>query len=137
MQPKAYLFFNGTAGDALAAYGAIFKTQPTMLMRMRDAPADVGVPPEKQDWVMHAELPIGGGAICLSDDFMGNSAAMDGCSVMLSYPTAAEARGVFDALADGGTVRMDFAPTFWTAGFGTLTDRFGTRWMIDCTEAPS
>jgi PhnB protein len=45
-------------------------------------------------------------------------------------PTAEEARRVFDRLAEGGEVRMPLERTFWTPAFGTLTDRFGTRWMV-------
>ena len=40
-------------------------------------------------------------------------------------------------LADGGEIHMAFEPTFWGAGFGTLRDRFGTRWMVNCDEPPA
>jgi PhnB protein len=55
---------------------------------------------------------------------------MHGFSVALGYPTVAEARRVFDELAQGGSVSMPFAKTFWAEGFGMLVDRFGTRWMV-------
>ena len=42
---------------------------------------------------------------------------------------------VFDALAEHGQIHMEFAKTFWSEGFGTLTDRYGTRWMVG-VEAP-
>jgi len=42
-----------------------------------------------------------------------------------------------DRLADGGTIEMPWAQTFWSAGFGTLTDRFGIKWMIGCDEVPA
>lgn len=137
MQPKAYLFFNGQANDALQAYSKIFKTQPSALMRMSDAPPEMGIPADRKDWIMHCELPVGGGAIYMSDDFAANSPPMDGCSVMLNYDTAAEARPVFDALAENGEIRMPWEPTFWSAGFGTLTDAFGIRWMVGCNEPPA
>ena len=38
---------------------------------------------------------------------------------------------VFDALAVGGQVTMPFAATFWSPGFGMVTDRFGTPWMVN------
>ena len=55
---------------------------------------------------------------------------------MVELPGAEEARKVFDALSEGGEIRMEFQPTFWAAGFGTLTDRFGVRGMVGCEEAP-
>lgn len=137
MDAKAYLFFNGQAGAALAAYTRIFNTQPTALMRMSDAPAEMGIPDDKRDWIMHCELPIGTSAIYMSDDFAGNAPAMEGSSVMVSCRTATEAKAVFEALAKDGEVRMPWEPTFWSAGFGTLTDRFGIRWMVGCDEAPA
>jgi PhnB protein len=29
---------------------------------------------------------------------------------------------------------MDFAPTFWSPGFGSLVDRFGIPWMVNVTQ---
>ena len=42
----------------------------------------------------------------------------------------AQARRVFDALADGGTVQMPLAKTFFASSFGMLADRFGLPWMV-------
>lgn len=137
MDAKTYLFFNGQAQTAIDAYCQIFNTKPTTIMRMGDGPPEMGIPDTQKDWIMHAELPIGTTSIYLSDDFMGNSPAMDGCSVMINCPTAAEAKAIFDQLADSGEVRMKWEPTFWSAGFGSLTDAFGIRWMVGCDEAPA
>ena len=41
-----------------------------------------------------------------------------------------EAKRVFDALAEGGTVTQALEPTFFSVAFGMCTDRFGTPWMI-------
>jgi PhnB protein len=30
---------------------------------------------------------------------------------------------------------MPIGPTFWSARFGMLTDRFGIPWMINCAQA--
>ena len=43
----------------------------------------------------------------------------------------AEGQRVFKALADGGQVAMPFEKTFWSEGFGMVTDRFGTPWMVN------
>lgn len=73
---------------------------------------------------------MGDGVIFASDDPSGDTPAMAGCNVAVSLDGEAETRRVWEALADGGEVRMALSPTFWTPLFGTLTDRFGTRWMI-------
>jgi PhnB protein len=30
---------------------------------------------------------------------------------------------------------MPFQKTFWSSGFGMLTDRFGIPWIVNCPEA--
>jgi len=55
---------------------------------------------------------------------------MSGFALSLNYPTAAEARRIFDLLAHGGAVTMPMQKTFWAEAFGMLTDRFGTPWMV-------
>jgi PhnB protein len=47
----------------------------------------------------------------------------------------AEAERLFHALEEGGKVRMPLQQTFWATRFGMLVDRFGTPWMINCTQA--
>ena len=37
---------------------------------------------------------------------------------------------MFDALSVGGDVRMAWQPTFWTSGFGMVSDKFGMPWMV-------
>jgi len=47
-----------------------------------------------------------------------------------------EAKRVFDALAEGGSVDLPIGETFFSPAFGMCTDRFGTPWMI-MAEAPA
>lgn len=131
-----YIFFNGQAREAIECYAEIFGVAVPEMMTMADGP-DMGLPEERKTWVMHCEMDFGGGSkVMISDDFAGNSPAMEGSSLMASFPTAAEAKTAFDKLAEGGEVRVAWEPTFWSAGFGALTDRFGIRWMVDTEEQP-
>ncbi|MCR9137493.1 MAG: VOC family protein [Alphaproteobacteria bacterium] len=134
MTPTPYLFFNGQCAEALAAYADIFGGEIMETMPASQMPPDFPVPDDRKDWIMHARLRIADGYLMASDNIMGNSEAMAGASVMMSFPTAAEGKSVFDRLCEGGDVQMAWAPTFWSAGFGTLTDRFGVKWMIGCDE---
>ena len=60
---------------------------------------------------------------------------------MVSYDAVdgAEAKRVFDALAEGGNVTQPLQPTFFSEAFGMCVDRFGTPWMIvgPQTQQPS
>ena len=86
---------------------------------------------------MHCKLAIGDGSIMIFDDFMGTNPDMAGSSIVVNFSTEAEERAVFDQLAEGGEIRMAWMPTFWAAGLGQLSERFGTRWKIGTDEAPS
>lgn len=66
----------------------------------------------------------------MASDGRDESGKLEGFKLALSVPTQEEAKRVFDALADGGTVEMPLSNTFWSPSFGMLTDRFGIEWMI-------
>ena len=138
MQPIPYLFFNHGCAEAIRLYADVFgapepEIMPFSAMPEEDRATMPGVP---EDAVMHAAVQIGDGWIFASDDPSGQSPAMAGASVSVTLPTVDEARRVFHRLAEGGEVRMAMEPTFWTPAFGTLTDRFGTRWMIMADSPP-
>ena len=136
MQPITYLFFNTESRAAMTRYGEIFGATPEIMpfaaIPDEDKAHMPGVP---DDAVMHAALKVGEGWIYASDDIMGGSPEMAGCSITVDLPDVARARAVFDALAEHGQIHMEFEKTFWSEGFGTLTDRYGTRWMVG-VEAP-
>lgn len=52
----------------------------------------------------------------------------------LEPDTRAEADRLFNALAAGGEIDMPLQDMFWGAYFGSLTDRFGIRWMVNCAQ---
>jgi PhnB protein len=41
---------------------------------------------------------------------------------------------LFNALAVGGLVEMPLQDMFWGAYFGSLTDNYGIRWMVNCAN---
>ena len=135
MQPIPYLFFTNTCEEAMTFYGEVFGSTPDF-MRVAGSPMEAEMPPEQKNGIMHAALKVGEGWIYGSDDMGGSPNPMAGCNVHLSFPDMDTARRVFDALAEGGEARMPLEPTFWSPGFGALTDRWGIRWMIS-VDAPT
>jgi PhnB protein len=57
-----------------------------------------------------------------------------GDNFMLGVQTDSEAQTdeVFAKLAEGGSVIMPLAKTFWSLRFGMVTDKFGVKWLINC-----
>jgi PhnB protein len=71
-----------------------------------------------------------------ADDTSGNlKGTVDGMCVNCDVVDGAEAKRVFDALSEGGSVQSPLGETFFSPAFGMCTDRFGTPWMI-MVEAP-
>ncbi len=127
MQLAPYLFFKGTCEEALRTYARIFGSPEPQIMYAKDAPEGEtsGIP----NSVMHGAIKVGDGWLYASD--YSKAEPMSGNSIALSFDSVDESRRVFDALSDGGEVEMPLAATFWSPGFGSFTDRFGTRWMVD------
>lgn len=130
MQPIPYLFFSNTAREAFTFYGQVFGAAPEIMEIGDQMP---GVDPKT---VMHAALKVGDGWIYGSDDPSGTDfSAMAGCNIHVSFPTVDEATRVFNALSEGGEVRMPLEATFWAPAFGAFSDRFGIRWMVSADPA--
>ncbi|MBF9033901.1 VOC family protein [Rhodobacterales bacterium HKCCE2091] len=129
MQPIPYVFFRNTCREAMTRYGEIFGTDPQIMGAEMMPPEERG-----DDWpdgtVMHAAVQIGSGWLYASDDPTGAPPVMSGCNIAVALPDAAETRRVWNALAEGGEVRMDLSPTFFAPLYGALSDRFGVRWMV-------
>lgn len=127
-----YLFFGGRCEEALAFYRAALGAEVEMLMRFDEMPepAPPGLlQPGFEKKVMHASFRVRGVQLMAAD---GRDEASKSVGVWLavSVPAEADARQLFDALADGGSVGMPLGKTFWSPCYGMVTDRFGIEWMV-------
>jgi PhnB protein len=127
----SYLFFDGNCGEAMRFYERTLGGKIEMSMTYGESPDPEHCPPGSKDRIMHTSLLLDGRHLMASDAPAGQPPkGMHGFSLSLSYPTADEARRIFNALSDGGQTLQPFGKTFWAEGFGMLTDRFGTPWMV-------
>lgn len=130
-QLDGYLFFDGTCADAMRFYERTLGGKIQMMMTHAQSPEADRSPPGSADRILHARLVLGDRVLMASDSMVGHPyEGMKGFSLSLSYPTVADAKKTFDALAAGGQVRMPLQKTFWAEAFGMLVDRFGTPWMV-------
>jgi PhnB protein len=130
-QLNAYLFFNNTCAEAMKFYADTLGGKLD-LIPAGQTPAAEHVPPGSADLIIHARLEFPGGAALMASDWMDTAPyqPMQSFAVSLIYPTADEARRIYDLLLQGGKSPMPFGKTFFAEGFGMLTDRFGTPWMV-------
>ncbi len=141
MQLTPYLNFNGQCAEAFAFYKDLFKGTIVYQGTYGEMPEGPPIPPEGRDCIMHVHLQIGEQALLGSDALPGATdvcaggyAKPQGLWVSIGVDTAEEGHRVFDALAQGGQIAMPFDKTFWSTGFGMVTDRFGTPWMVNVSS---
>ena len=131
MQITPYLVFNGQCEAAFKHYEQVLGGHITALMRFGDSPGCEDMPADMKDQVIHVHMTVGEQSLMGSDSPPEQYEAAGGLSVALNIDDRDEGERVFNALAEGGTVRMPFGETFWAHGFGMCVDRFGTPWMVN------
>jgi len=133
MPIQPYLFFEGRCEEAIEFYRSALGAKVEMLMRYKDSPEPPPpgmLPPGSENKVMHAALSVGDAAFMASDGHCQGRPGFQGFSLSLTANDEAEAKRMFNALGEGGEVRMPLGKTFFSPCFGMLADRFGVAWMI-------
>jgi PhnB protein len=134
MKVDPYLHYNGNCEEAFRFYEQALGGKIEMMMTYDQAPPGGGpTPPGWEKKVMHVRLSLGDQIIMASDAPPGHFSPMQGFCVSLAPDSKDKAEKIFNALADKGKVMMPFQKTFWSDGFGMVTDRFGTPWMVNFT----
>ena len=139
---NTYLNFTRETEEAFAFYRSVFGGEFTVLQRFGDVPVAPGQPalaPADRELIMHVALPILGGHVLMGTDApetMGFRLVQgNNVYISLEIDTRAEADRLFGGLSAGGEVQTPMQEMFWGAYFGSFTDRFGIRWMINCPNA--
>lgn len=131
-----YLFLGGRTKEAIALYEAALGAEVRELKHLGDL--DGSCPEGARDTVMHAELLIGEALVMASDCAGENAPPEPGrVGVALQLGDAAEARRAIEALAEGGEVVEPLGESPWGTLFGSVRDRFGVSWMLDCVAPPT
>ncbi len=139
---STYLNFPRTTEAAFAFYRSVFGGNFNgPIHRFVDMPTAPGQPPmteaDKQ-LVMHVELAILGGHVLMGTDApesMGFKVTPgNNMHLNLEPDTRAETERLFNGLSAGGVVEMPLQDMFWGAYFGSFTDRYGIRWMLNCEQ---
>lgn len=129
-----YLSFRDSARPAMEFYRSVLGGELTV---STFAQFGLSNDPAEQDKVMHSQLRTPSGLVLMAADTPNamELAAGSAHSVALFGDDAAELRGYWDRLTDGGTVAAPFETAPWGDTFGMCTDRFGISWMVNA-EGP-
>lgn len=135
-QLNAYLSFDGNCAQAMKFYARVLGAKVETLMTYAQVPGDKP-PASHADRIMHAHIVHPDFALMAGDTPPGIPyQGVSGVMLALTYPTAAEGKRVFEALAEGGKVSMPLGETFWADAFGMVVDRFGTPWGVNGGPKP-
>ena len=139
---STYLTFARSCEEAFTFYKSVFGTEfEGGIMRYGDGPMlddQPGVTDDDKKLIVNIQLPILGGHLLMGSDApdargyqlnQGNNV-----QIVLDPDTRAEADALFAALAAGGTVNDPLEEAFWGDYYGSLVDRFGIHWLVNCTS---
>jgi len=137
---STYLNFPGSTEQAFMFYRSVFGGEFNgPIHRFGEVPAAPDQPPLSEadsNLVMHVELPILGGHMLMGTDApesMGFTVTHgNSVHINLEPDTRTETDKLFNALSVDATIDMPLQDMFWGGYFGSLTDRFGIRWMFNC-----
>ena len=139
MTLSTYLFFDGNCKEAFEFYRSVFGGEFMTLMTYADGPSEMQVPDDRKGEIMHVSLPVGSSVLMGSDRWFAQTEPFTPGSnfgISISAESREQGDDLFSKLSDGGTVKMQMEKVFWGAYFGSLSDRFGIDWMINC-ELPA
>jgi PhnB protein len=139
---STYLNFSGYTEEAFNFYKSVFGGEFTApgIRRYGDMPSIEGMPPTPdnlKNLVMHVELPITGGHLLMGTDApeqMGFKVTFgNNIHIQLMPDSRDETKRLFSGLSEGGAVEMELQDMFWGAYFGSCTDKYGVKWMFNCS----
>jgi len=134
-----YLNFPGNAEEAFVFYRAVFGGTFSSVVRFKDMPMP-GEHLRKADEnkIMHIALPVGKDDVLMASDALESlgQKLVRGNASYISVHTGSrdEADRDFKALAAGGTIEMPIADQPWGDYYGSLKDKFGILWMVNCSK---
>jgi PhnB protein len=134
MRVEPHVCFEGRCEEALAFYRKALGAEVTFMIRFKEMPEPHppgSIPHGGENKIMHASFRVGDTTILASDGHCTGTAKIEGIQLAIQGVDVTAAQKLFDALAEGGTVKMPMMKTFWAPLFGMLVDRFGVEWMVN------
>lgn len=139
---NTYLNFTRNTEEAFYFYKSVFGGEfAGGISRFSDIPPSHETPPmadADKNLVMHIALPLLGGHMLMGTDApesMGFKVNFgNNVYISLEPDTREETKRLFDRLSVGGQVEMELQDMFWGDYYGSCTDKYGVRWMFNCSQ---
>jgi PhnB protein len=126
----SYIFFEGNCKEAMTFYKSCLGGKLT-LVKVSDSPMKDQIPKEMQEKILNAHLKSGPIEFSGSDILRPDRTPIKGNTVCLFLygGTYSELKPYFNKLSAGGKV-IDPLTKMFLGTFGSLTDKYGVRWMF-------
>ena len=127
-----YLTFSGNCREAMNYYNECLGGELSFII-VGESPAANQVPASMKHHILHSSLKTGELELMATD--MQPESLKEGNAVhlCLSCNTEEETRHLFEKLAAGGKVKQPLHEMFFGL-IGTLTDKFGKSWILECDK---
>ena len=124
-----YLFFDGNCREAMNFYKGCFGGS---LEVMTYGDSDPSAMAAIKDKIMHSFLSKGAFGLMGSDSYESKPLLGENVQIGIGCDTVPEIEALFKALSEKGKVDYPLADAPWGAKFGSLTDRYGVKWLLNC-----
>jgi PhnB protein len=134
MPVNVYVNFNGNCRQAVEFYAQVFGTEKPKINTYGENPPnpEFPLPEEMKNLVMHTQLNIYGSTVMFSDAFPGTPfVAGNNISLAIVSKNMEDIKSLYNKLKEGGIVEVELQETFWSKGYGMLTDKFGIKWQFN------
>ena len=135
MRISPHLTFDGQCKSAFLAYQKILGGNVVTMLTYGESPMASTVDKQWHDQIVHAALTLGDIELTGADTSPQGFTKPQGFFITLTFDSRDKAKAVFDALSEQGEVHLPFSETFWSPGYGVVTDRFGTPWEVNAVQA--
>ena len=125
-----YLSFNGNCFEAIHFYQQCLGGTLT-LQKVSESPMADHVPAHMQDQVLHSTLTSGSLVIMASDMVRGGLVKGNSVGLNVNCSSEEEINRFYHSLAEGGEIMDELGVMFWGDTFGSLSDKYGVRWMFN------
>ena len=127
-----YLTFSGNCREAMNFYKECLGGDISFTV-VGESPVANQMPPSMKDQILHSLLKTGELELMATD--MQPESLNEGNAVhlCLSCKTEEETKSLFEKLSSGGKVKQPLHAMFFGM-IGTLTDKFGKSWILECDK---
>lgn len=131
MRISTHLCFDGQCREAIQLYQRTLGGTIETMLTYGESPMASSTDPRWYDRIVHATLVLDKVELTGVDMIPGSYHRPQGFFVTLTVDGVVRAKEIFKALSQGGVIHVPFEKTFWSPGFGVLTDCFNVPWEIN------